>query len=120
MNSSIECLICKRNCKKRAVQCDYCDRWLHYYCEKLTEDDVKMIENRKDYSYNCKMCKASNPVQHELVLPALPRSPENTIPKTLTESTLSDLMRLALIVHSAVSNLMMTRCPVQNVGQFVT
>ena len=80
MNSSIECLICKRNCKKRAVQCDSCDRWLHYNCEKLTEDEVKMIENRQDYSYKCKMSKASNPVQHKLVLPALPRSPENTIP----------------------------------------
>ncbi|MEW8548790.1 MAG: PHD finger domain-containing protein [Candidatus Thiodiazotropha sp.] len=71
LSSNIECQKCKRNCKKRAVQCDSCDRWSHYNCEKLTESEIKLIEGKKDYIYRCMMCKKSSPVKHVLMLPAL-------------------------------------------------
>lgn len=90
--SNIECQKCKRNCKKRAVQCDVCDRWSHYNCERLSDDVVKLIEGSKDYTYRCTLCKKSSPVKHRLMIPALSYSPENTVPKTLSESILSDEM----------------------------
>ena len=72
------------------MECDTCDRWQHYNCEKLTDAEVKFIETSKDYIYSCKFCKNFSSDNHKLMLPAPFRSSENTVPKTLTESILSD------------------------------
>ena len=58
--------------------------------EKLSETEINLIEHEKDYSYRCSSCKAANVSQQRLVLPSLNYPSENTVPKTLTESILSD------------------------------
>ncbi|MEW8548708.1 MAG: hypothetical protein AB2693_34840 [Candidatus Thiodiazotropha sp.] len=89
--SSIICPTCTRNCRNRAVQCDSCNRWLHYYCEKLDRGEIESIENSKDYVYKCKTCIACSST-HRLAIPTPYRSPTSgdTQPKTLTESILLD------------------------------
>ncbi|CAC5401569.1 unnamed protein product [Mytilus coruscus] len=46
---------CTNKCK--AVGCDTCDQWLHYDCEALSPEKIKIIEENGDDNYICKACK---------------------------------------------------------------
>ncbi len=39
------------------MQCNYCERWLHYECTGATEDELKSMEEREDLPYICTACK---------------------------------------------------------------
>ena len=91
--NSIVCLKCNKNCRKRAVQCDSCNRWLHYNCERLDPVEINNIETNKDFSYKCKTCVNTKNNTYALKMPTLLQSPtENTVPKTLSQSILSEEM----------------------------
>ena len=55
-NSAHTCPGCNRNIRNRAVQCDMCDVWKHYKCEKLDNLTIEEIESGADYT--CKACIA--------------------------------------------------------------
>ena len=52
-----KCFKCKRNCKTRAVECIN-DHWVHYRCEKLTENEIEIIKNQGIHgTYTCTQCR---------------------------------------------------------------
>jgi hypothetical protein len=56
-----KCYKCKRNCKSRAARC-LNGHWIHYICDKLSEEDINNIEH-KDAPYKCKACKPCKAIQ---------------------------------------------------------
>ena len=50
-SENINCQKCNRNCRKRAVQCDFCKWWMHYHCAKLEETEINVIESNRGYIY---------------------------------------------------------------------
>ena len=59
--NSIECLICSKNCKTKAVFCESGNHWIHYRCERLAQHEITLIE-ASQLGYHCKSCSnvASN------------------------------------------------------------
>ncbi|CAG2244625.1 unnamed protein product [Mytilus edulis] len=55
-----KCYVCKCNCKTRAVQCIN-GHWVHYRCERLSEEDISKLE-KGDYPYSCRSCNKENEV----------------------------------------------------------
>ena len=53
-----KCYKCKRNCKTRAALC-LKGHWVHYVCDKLTDQEINSIEVHRDIPYICKVCKTS-------------------------------------------------------------
>ncbi|CAG2207348.1 unnamed protein product [Mytilus edulis] len=51
------CIKCNSNCKSRAVLC-HNNHWVHYKCDKLSEEDISSIE-KKDKTYQCKSCDST-------------------------------------------------------------
>ncbi|CAG2207875.1 unnamed protein product [Mytilus edulis] len=51
------CIKCNRNCKSRAVLC-HNNHWVHYKCDKLSEEDISSIE-KNDKTYQCKSCDST-------------------------------------------------------------
>lgn len=93
-NEDISCVKCNRNCRKRAVQCNSCKRWMHYHCTKIEDSEIQDIETIRSYVFTCVTCKTTHSNKHKLTIPALFPSTvsENTVPKTLSQSILSDEM----------------------------
>ena len=52
----IKCLICSKTCRTRGTFCDAGNHWVHYSCDKLTENEIKNIENDNESTYVCKGC----------------------------------------------------------------
>ena len=51
------CLKCKRNCRKRAVECATFQQWIRYNCGKLEDFIINKIETDQHYVFNCFMCQ---------------------------------------------------------------
>ncbi|CAC5400783.1 unnamed protein product [Mytilus coruscus] len=64
-NQSEKCHKCKRNCRTKAVLCIY-GHWVHYNCEKFSEDDVKNVK-RKDFTYICTVCNLEKDDKNKIV-----------------------------------------------------
>ena len=64
-----KCPKCKHNVRSRAVQCQMCGLWVHYKCDKLSDDMIDILEDPDNlYIYRCKMCKESvkqNPIGYK-------------------------------------------------------
>jgi len=73
-SSTVEkCHTCKRSCRSRAVMCMN-QHWIHYKCEKLSENEIKNLEKQDDNtSYLCSLCRHS--IQNKDTLKV--SSPEN-------------------------------------------
>ena len=41
----IQCLKCDRPCRKKATFCTEMSHWIHYYCERLSSEEIKTNEN---------------------------------------------------------------------------
>ena len=61
-NSPIECLKCHRPARTKAVECETCQQWIHYNCDRLSKQEILAIENGSTYS--CKKC-----IVHQVSLP---------------------------------------------------
>ena len=74
------CYACKRNVKTRAILCDTGDHWVHYRCDKLSEEQILSLEQDEKSQYCCKMCseKSSNSQNKSLTIPKLTNVEENT------------------------------------------
>ena len=84
----IACIKCSRNCRKNAVLCQN-GHWVHYHCDRLTQDKISEIESSSDNSvFVCSTCDK----KRVLKIPALTScsTSENTTPKSISESILSD------------------------------
>ncbi|CAC5401530.1 MLL3 [Mytilus coruscus] len=55
-NEVEKCQKCKRSCRTRAVDCMN-KHWVHFKCEKLSETDIKQLENQDNSTYECSMCR---------------------------------------------------------------
>ena len=51
-----KCYKCKRNCKTRAALC-LKGHWVHYICDKLTDQEITSIEAHRDIPYIVKSAK---------------------------------------------------------------
>ena len=57
VNISAKCPKCRQNVRTRAVQCQMCNLWVHYRCEKLHDNLIEVLEDPDNlYIYRCKMC----------------------------------------------------------------
>ncbi|VDH90354.1 Hypothetical predicted protein [Mytilus galloprovincialis] len=74
------CPTCENLCSSddKAVECEICNKWLHYKCENLTDKEVDEIENDLTLQYNCNSCKTLKTLQSDLLVPQLKHAPENT------------------------------------------
>lgn len=54
----ILCAKCKKACRTKATLCTHGNHWVHYNCEKLTNDEINIIENSKSITYKCKLCES--------------------------------------------------------------
>ena len=84
------CYACKRNVKTRAILCDTGDHWVHYRCDKLSEEQILSLEQDDKSQYCCKMCseKSSNAKNKSLTIPKLTNVEENT--QTCAEKLLDE------------------------------
>ena len=97
------CLKCKRNCRKRAVECATCQQWIHYNCGKLEDFIINKIETDQDYVFDCFMCQMNSKTPtRKLVMPVMKQLPasEHTVPRTLSQSILSDEMYTDCVICS--------------------
>ena len=65
MPESKKCTKCLKNCWKRGTVCEMGNHWIHYRCDKLTEDEIFRVEKVRGYIYNCKQCQKENTVVKE-------------------------------------------------------
>ncbi|CAC5361138.1 unnamed protein product [Mytilus coruscus] len=86
-----KCYVCKRNCKTRAVQC-VSGHWVHYKCERLSEDDISKLE-KGDYPYSCRSCCKENEVHMNNVLSIEQHVFEDNVNSTNHYSIAESLLR---------------------------
>ena len=65
------CPRCNRKLKSRGAFCETGSHWVHYFCDRLTEDDISRLHNDPGFIYRCKQCLASD---------------DNTMVKTIANS----------------------------------
>ena len=71
------CLVCSRNAVTRAAECKIGGHWVHYRCDKLTDDEINRLENDSGFIYNCKRCSTKATTPKTIVYgsePTLPKS----------------------------------------------
>lgn len=69
---NIQCIGCKKNCRKNASYCTTGKHWVHYRCEKLNDKQIKETEDTSTQEYCCKFCMPdlnSERPNHVLALP---------------------------------------------------
>ena len=61
------CPICDKHVDSnaKAVECDLCDAWLHYSCEKLTTETIYEIEHNLTFQYVCHSCQSIKSIHDE-------------------------------------------------------
>ena len=66
------CQHCGKNCDSNssAVQCDACDIWVHYKCERLDIKCIEEIENNFNCEYICCSCQALRSLQKDSITEA--------------------------------------------------
>ena len=82
-----QCLKCDRPCRKKAIFCTEGSHWIHYYCERLSSEEIKTNENScktdPEGRYMCKICQSKSTTNEKttrrLALPPveLKRSPSS-------------------------------------------
>ena len=94
-----ECFKCKRNLKSRATWCDKGEHWIHYNCERLTEDEIRKIQAEPDSkAYTCKLCKAESVNNHcSIVSTNSKASTQITLPKTPHLSDINSILQDELL-----------------------
>lgn len=50
------CSVCKRFLRSRGVVCEKGQHWIHYHCDKLTQDEINRLHTDKGFIFNCKKC----------------------------------------------------------------
>lgn len=60
------CPICRKCCESDAVECEVCEEWLHYDCERLTAEVIYTIEHNLSEEYTCRSCQELRCMQSEL------------------------------------------------------
>ena len=49
---------CNKKCRTRSTYCTVGQHWVHYKCQKLTNQEINEIENSKsEDQYQCKLCR---------------------------------------------------------------
>ncbi|CAG2200841.1 MLL1 [Mytilus edulis] len=88
----------------KAVECEICNKWLHYKCENLTDKEVDEIENNLTLQYNCNSCKTLETLQSDLLVSQLKHAPENTgiRPTTSIRSRLENSDTSSILSHPTV------------------
>ena len=54
------CPKCKRAVQSRAALCELGNHWIHYFCDRLTQDEVDRLSNDPGFIYTCKLCRNKN------------------------------------------------------------
>ena len=57
-DEEVSCMKCRKKVKSRAVRCNMCRVFVHYFCDKLNEDEIRNVE-REESTYICRMCRHS-------------------------------------------------------------
>lgn len=60
------CPICRKCCESDAVECEVCEEWIHYDCERLTAEVIYTIEHNLSEEYTCRSCQELRCMQSEL------------------------------------------------------
>ena len=56
-DSKETCIKCHKKCRTRSIFCDIGNHWVHYKCQKLTEQEIHIAENSSENEYyKCKLC----------------------------------------------------------------
>ena len=55
------CGICSKSVgsKHRAIQCDYCNSWIHIKCQHLDAKDYQLHQNNPELEFVCLPCNSS-------------------------------------------------------------
>ena len=91
-----KCPGCSKNCLKRGAVCEAGNHWIHYRCDKLSEDEIKRLEKDPGFIYSCKRCRAENTIVKQPVHSAELKSDHSM--KTVKTLTIPSL------VHESPSN----------------
>lgn len=59
-SDSIKCTICGKNCRSRSAFCESSSHWIHYHCDKLSKEDIYLIEKDSNFKYVCKGCSVGH------------------------------------------------------------
>ena len=51
-----KCSVCKRVLRSRGVLCEKGQHWIHYRCDKLSQDEIDRLHNDKGVIFICKQC----------------------------------------------------------------
>ena len=54
------CPKCTRKMKSRGAFCEAGSHWVHYFCDRLTEEEIKRLHTDPGYIYKCKQCSTSD------------------------------------------------------------
>ena len=70
-NSNPKCKKCKKDCKSNCVLCDVCRHWGHYYCERLSQNEVAELKDPESNRmfYKCKMCLSPSEGSNSAAVP---------------------------------------------------
>ena len=107
-----KCPICKQNVRSRAVQCEICNLWIHYKCEKLSDKIIHIIETPDNvYLFRCKQCTDQSEYRaieyehsHEYTHTDTDRETSETVPKSIDDSTDSIITAITEQPHSGHSS----------------
>ena len=81
------CLVCSRNAVTRAAECKIGGHWVHYRCDKLTDDEINRLGNDSGFIYNCKRCSTKETTPKTIVYGSEPTSPKsNGEPRSSSET----------------------------------
>ena len=100
--NDIKCVKCKKNCKSRGTFCTIGSHWVHYNCERLTNEEITRIEKSKDENYMCKICQNEPPKKVTLEIES-PKKVTLEIPaiKHLSPEKTGSLMEEEIISHES-------------------
>ena len=57
---SICCYICDNPVRENCIECSQCQTWVHYTCENLTSDEIKLHSENDMTDYVCSSCHLLN------------------------------------------------------------
>ena len=84
------CIKCKKNVKSKSTYCTYGSHWIHYNCERLSQNEIQVVEKSKpDAEYKCKVCnmESQSPNKVQLIIPAAKPLSPNPQDEILLEET---------------------------------
>ena len=80
------CIICDQPAISEAVQCSGCEKWLHFTCEHLSEQDIRTYDESGENIYTCSLCYIQQEEDRD-ILNSNTKAPSTQRAKSKTKTT---------------------------------